>query len=446
MPFKPKNKSSFISTELSLVKRKATMNRFTDLTEQFKAASKSESFCDYVKFGEKIKKEHFSQPLSVDPPDKQDKQLSSDNVGCNIMPDGEYNLTPIRTSPDGNCLYNSCSIALRGDESLAVELRLRTTVELLVNHKWYARAYRDDNFVLVAEESIDEVVRSMWKDGVFSNVWAMVALASVVNCPLRSVYPAVNRCEQDCVRLILDRVFYPRKTSCSVCNQIVGSRNEVVGRNNTVCGDENKAVGNDNYIAGFLNEINGDKNTAIGNENKINSSECTASSTKESFDVKQNTTSNHYNENSDTFISSFCSWGSNKVVGNQNSVCGSLNKVDGDRNTIHGNNNTVIGNNNYVSSQPSNDIGSTVDCHRNKGIETIANGKEKPKSKKVGAPINVVVIMWSSSKHPKKNRTWTSNHFVPLLPTVNIQNDNFVPFKFYKTKVSKLIKLIYEPK
>jgi len=424
------------------------MSKFTNLIKQFKVASKSEHFCDYVKFGEKIKQQYFSQPLLVCPPNKQYVQLLSDNIGSSIMPDGEYGLTPVLTTPDGNCLYNSCSIAIQGNEFLAEELRLRTTIELLINHKWYTQAYSGDNFVLVAEENLDKVVRNMWKNGVFSNVWAMVSLASVINCPIRSVYPAVNRCEQDCVKFILDKVFYPRETSCSVCNQIFGSRNEVIGRNNTICGNDNKAVGNDNYIVGFLNEISGDKNTTIGNENKVISSECTTSNSKERLHDIQHVSSNLFNEHlfsSDFFPSNFCLWGSNKVVGNHNSVTGSLNKIDGDHNTILGNNNFVIGNENYVNYQKIKAKEYMVNCYRNKGIERIADGKEKPKSKQIGTPIDVVVIMWSSSRHPTKNKVWTSNHFVPLLPIINIEKDNFVPFKFYKTKMNNKIVSKFRP-
>ena len=43
-----------------------------------------------------------------------------------------------RTSADGNCLYNACSLALAGDESLAACLRCLISIELSRNPDYYA--------------------------------------------------------------------------------------------------------------------------------------------------------------------------------------------------------------------------------------------------------------------------------------------------------------------
>ena len=44
-----------------------------------------------------------------------------------------------RTTGEGNCLYNACSIALCGNESLASYLRCLTSIELFINSTFYAR-------------------------------------------------------------------------------------------------------------------------------------------------------------------------------------------------------------------------------------------------------------------------------------------------------------------
>ena len=44
---------------------------------------------------------------------------------------------PVKTSGDGNCLFNAVSLALFGTESFATELRLRTALELLLNCEFY---------------------------------------------------------------------------------------------------------------------------------------------------------------------------------------------------------------------------------------------------------------------------------------------------------------------
>lgn len=42
----------------------------------------------------------------------------------------------IKTTGDGNCLFNTVSLAITGNEGLAIELRLRTTLELLLHYEF----------------------------------------------------------------------------------------------------------------------------------------------------------------------------------------------------------------------------------------------------------------------------------------------------------------------
>lgn len=46
--------------------------------------------------------------------------------------------SPLRSSPDGNCLFNSTSILINGDESVAGLLRLLVYCELVVHTDFYA--------------------------------------------------------------------------------------------------------------------------------------------------------------------------------------------------------------------------------------------------------------------------------------------------------------------
>ena len=43
-----------------------------------------------------------------------------------------------RTTADGNCMFNACSLALIGDESLASCLRPLTSIELYLNAEYYS--------------------------------------------------------------------------------------------------------------------------------------------------------------------------------------------------------------------------------------------------------------------------------------------------------------------
>ena len=66
--------------------------------------------------------------------DQDVSQYQVDNVSLKIMPDNyRQPYLPVRSVGDGNCLFNSASIAICEDERMAVELRLRTCFELALN-------------------------------------------------------------------------------------------------------------------------------------------------------------------------------------------------------------------------------------------------------------------------------------------------------------------------
>lgn len=44
----------------------------------------------------------------------------------------------MQTTSDGNCLYNSASVLIKGDQSANIVLRLLTAVELYLNPNYYA--------------------------------------------------------------------------------------------------------------------------------------------------------------------------------------------------------------------------------------------------------------------------------------------------------------------
>lgn len=130
--------------------------------------------------------------------------------------------TSLKTTGDGNCLFNSISILLTGEETLSVELRLRTCLELAFNINFYAthaifqqqiktkngKAFykAEDLFDTVAfgktsSKAIDkegfhkaleiEIMQTSY-DGKFSGILQVAALSSVIGCPINMVYPNQN--------------------------------------------------------------------------------------------------------------------------------------------------------------------------------------------------------------------------------------------------------------
>lgn len=65
-------------------------------------------------------------------------QQQVDKVSLQIIPDSyKEPFLPVCSTGDGNCLFNSASIAICDNESLAPELRLRTSIELVVYRDFY---------------------------------------------------------------------------------------------------------------------------------------------------------------------------------------------------------------------------------------------------------------------------------------------------------------------
>lgn len=65
-------------------------------------------------------------------------QHQIDKVSLQIIPDSfKEPFLPACSTGDGNCLFNSASIALCCDERLEVELRLCTSIELAVHRDFY---------------------------------------------------------------------------------------------------------------------------------------------------------------------------------------------------------------------------------------------------------------------------------------------------------------------
>ena len=60
-----------------------------------------------------------------------------DQISRHIIPSKYADLVPIRSTGDGNCLFNSASLAICKNESRAFELQLRTCLELARNNDFY---------------------------------------------------------------------------------------------------------------------------------------------------------------------------------------------------------------------------------------------------------------------------------------------------------------------
>lgn len=179
-------------------------------------------FAQYLSVCEILEKRYSGASFSLNEEEVSQHQI--DKVSLQIIPDSfKEPFLPARSTGDGNCLFNSASIALCRDERLAVELRLRTSSELAVHRDFYRNhpvltgakiqfQSRKDGvrdlpieslFDLTCFNSESEGVLS--KDGfeaafknevmatsvnyTYSGTLQIMGLASVVGFPLETLYP-----------------------------------------------------------------------------------------------------------------------------------------------------------------------------------------------------------------------------------------------------------------
>jgi hypothetical protein len=63
----------------------------------------------------------------------------TDKIAMALLPeDIPHSCVPKKVSGDGNCLYNSISVILIGNQRLSASLRLLTAIELFLNPMFYA--------------------------------------------------------------------------------------------------------------------------------------------------------------------------------------------------------------------------------------------------------------------------------------------------------------------
>ena len=162
-------------------------------------------------------------------------KLSKDTLGTSLIPEEQRGLRAVKVSGDGNCLYNSASIFIKGDETLNGTLRVLTACELYLNAEFYAnhskiyQASGDSSYsektlftlmLTAAGENEWQVSSSKVKavkaeaagiseDKVWSGLVHLMGLATVIKRPIFSVYPNANLA----LRPLMHGLIHPRLCS-----------------------------------------------------------------------------------------------------------------------------------------------------------------------------------------------------------------------------------------
>ena len=121
---------------------------------------------------------------------------------------GAASRVPIHVTGDGNCLFNSVSVVVQGNEALASELRVQTCIELVLNFAYYKNHSLYQDFRLVLPDLV-RACQMCATDYEFSSIFTVQGLSSVIGREIVSVYPAINGMLDQCVR-ILNTIVSPR--------------------------------------------------------------------------------------------------------------------------------------------------------------------------------------------------------------------------------------------
>ena len=109
-----------------------------------------------------------------------------DRVAKRLLPKDCHALFPVFTKGDGNCLFNSISLLLTGEQSqLSTELRIKVVCEMVKNRYFYDAG----DFLKYGVDNFEEDMLDSMRDETYSSFRHMYALANVACCNIRSVYP-----------------------------------------------------------------------------------------------------------------------------------------------------------------------------------------------------------------------------------------------------------------
>lgn len=124
---------------------------------------------------------------------------------------GHDTAVPLAVSSNGNCFFNSLSVAFTGSEGLAPHLRLRCTIYCLL----HAESLSDQEYSnTMLTPSLADDMKAICQDGGYSSFRAFVAAAEVLQCKIESVYLPDNG-NGDKVCGILNRNITPSMASSS---------------------------------------------------------------------------------------------------------------------------------------------------------------------------------------------------------------------------------------
>ena len=104
-----------------------------------------------------------------------------DRVAKRLLPKDCHALFPVFTKGDGNCLFNSISLLLTGEQSqLSTELRIKVVGEMVKNRSFYDAG----GFLKYGADNFEEDMLDSMRGETYSSFRHMYALTDVVCCKI----------------------------------------------------------------------------------------------------------------------------------------------------------------------------------------------------------------------------------------------------------------------
>lgn len=169
---------------------------------------------------EQILNKDFHKHCQVLPRTREDK-------GAKWLLPPDCNLTCYKSTEDGNCLFNSVSLLIKGTEELSIQLRLFTILELMTYARHYLNIpifkksiiYSDSAFQAAEkfngkEKEFDkqfvfiQELYLMCEIGNWCGMPAIYGLSSVLQHKIRSIFPPIK---QTLLISTYDKLIEPRK-------------------------------------------------------------------------------------------------------------------------------------------------------------------------------------------------------------------------------------------
>ena len=184
-------------------------------------------------------------PLQVTPPSDIDLQLFPDDTIFTtlltnmITNEDTSSLRPVRVEGAGNCFPRTGSLLFTGSEARRTEMRVRIVQEMLLHEDEYldsgvlsqgmsandptmpGRYVQFSPTYIPGHQLTQRDIRKIYqaetmsivRPGAYCGIWQLHALSSVVDTPIRSLYPGMGPPKTDLCRMILPRM---RQSSVAV--------------------------------------------------------------------------------------------------------------------------------------------------------------------------------------------------------------------------------------